>query len=68
MLDFQFSKFQNFNSRKGQEGQHASSQGAKFRGDWSNHFSIFQDGGCRRLGFSKFRLLNGQKGQEGQRC
>jgi len=27
--------------------------------------SIFQNGGCRRLGFSKVGFANGQRGQEG---
>jgi len=29
-------------------------------------FSIFQDGGRRRLGFLKFKIFNGQDGQEGR--
>jgi len=30
------------------------------------YFSIFQDGGRRRLGFLKFKIFNGQDGQEGR--
>jgi len=61
MLDFQFSKFQIFNGRKGQEGQHASRCQISWRsvkpllrcGD----FSIFQDVGRHHLGISKFGFL-----------
>jgi len=65
-----FLNFQNFNDRKGQEGQTASVYKISCRsvrrtlryGD----FSIFQDGGRRHLVFSKFQNCNGWKVQEGQ--
>jgi len=67
----EFSKFQIFNGRNGQEGQTASacqisSKSVKPRPTYG-YFSIFRNGGCRHLGFrTKFQIFTCLNGQEGR--
>jgi len=73
MADTAIFDFQNFNfsnSQNGQEGGTASlcQMLSKSLQPWPRYrdFSIFLDGGRRRLGFSKFEIFNVRSGHKGR--
>jgi len=71
-LDLQFSKFQIFNGRKGQESQLAS----RYQTSWRSvkpllrygNISIFHNGGRRHVGFFKFEIILRSDMSRGSNC
>ena len=64
--------FQNFDFRRSERSRGGTASLSQILSKslqpWPKYrdFSIFQNGGCRRLGFSKFEMFNCENGQEGR--